>query len=202
DTNTKNLPRPEFFDSKGDVHKNADRQVDKVEYPDGERATLKYDKNHDLVEIKNKDGSRLAKDKDGEGWTSYDAHGKKVDHLAGTVEVNDKGEITAKRKDGFTEIERPDGSSTTTYPDKTVVEAEKGRVTSITHPDQPDQPKTEIKYDSQGKPIEIAGVNGGQTWKKEGNEWNVYDSDGHMTHSGMKEVQVTPSGDIVTKGEA
>ncbi len=187
------VPMNEF----GQTHKTADGRVDKITYPDGDSATVKYDRAGNASEIKQKDGTTFKQEKD--GWGSYDAHGKKLSHLDGTVTVNDKGEITAAGKNGFKEVQRPDGSSTTTYPDKTVVDEKNGRVTKVT---RPDDSKTEVKYDTQGRPTEITGVDGEHTYKKENGQWNVYDSDGRKSQSGMKSVEVDSNGDIRMKSDS
>lgn len=203
--------QPEFFDSSmaanriggngdakgGDVHRNASGQPDKVTYPNGDSATIRYDKDHNPTEVKNGDGSRVTKDADGNGWTRYDRNGKKGDHLDGDVTVDNDGTITARGKDGFKEVERPDGSSQTTYPDKTVVEEKGGKVDSVT---RPDGSKSEVKYGPDGKPSEITNVDGEHTYKKENGKWNVYDADGNKSDSGMSDVSVNDKGDVVMKG--
>ncbi len=86
-------------------------------YPDGSTSTVRYNQQGLLVEINIEGGSW--KRKEAGGWGFYDAKSREQDQLDGELEVNWRGDIIARRHDGYSEIQFADGTFQIIYPDKT-----------------------------------------------------------------------------------
>lgn len=97
--------------------------------PDGTSFFLVYMDN-ELVEIRIEAGVWK---KETSLWAFYDLSGKKLDELLGQMQVSERGDIIARRNDGYAEIQffdgtfqiiQPDGSSETHYVDGWLVKTD------------------------------------------------------------------------------
>ncbi len=87
-------------------------------YPDGSATTVKYNSANVLVEITIDGGKWKRNAAETGGWIFFDEKGRKQDVMDGELDVTDKGDIVATRKDGYAETQFADGTFQIQYPNK------------------------------------------------------------------------------------
>jgi len=173
------------------ITRNADRNITRVERPDGRTIDMKYD-GKELKEVCGQQG-RWTKGAD--GWTRTDMSTGQITRTAQDVQVQPNGDLVIKDNRSV-ETKRPDGSAQVERADNSIIEKNAdGKVTSVTRPDG----RTKIDMVYTGKELEAVKVGSGQWAKdKDGKGWTFKDSNG-KTRNTAEDLQVRPNGDIVIK---
>lgn len=147
-----------------------------AEGKDGGKREIHRDKDGNVDQVNEPDGSRYIKDADG-----------KWHHISKTGQVEDIASVDVK-DDGTVNIKRPDGTSRQEYPDGHKVERDFfNRVTEVDYlnkssddvpPKGHGDGKRHYHYGPDGKIDEYTAPNGSH-WKKDGDHWQKVDEKGN-----------------------
>lgn len=85
-------------------------------YPDNSATTVTYNPQNVLVQIKI-DGGSWKRNENGDGWTFFDEKDRAQDKMDGDLDVTERGDIIATRKDGYSETQFADGTFQIQFPD-------------------------------------------------------------------------------------
>lgn len=171
-------------EKKPKVEKNADGDVTKVTYPNGDTKEFEYDAKHQLTKFKYKNGDYYAKDGN-DNWVLHSKHAS--DSLGkATIRVEKDGTLVFWSQDGnHGMITRPDGRIGK-------VELENGRVKEI---DYPGPDRREFEYDKDG--LSKVKEKDGSYWQKgDGGTWTLHDPNGKPTGATMGKIEIDETGDL------
>src|SRR5262249_4007114 len=161
--------------------RNKQGHPDDIQYPDGSRREITYDRQEQPKLIKVDDGTVWRKE--GQSWKNRGKDGKEISR-ADSVEVSDEGDVTIRTKHDqvtFAPDGRIYGIDRNDNDQPTAIKYENGR------------PTQKIEYDGDGHAIRLTTE--GSDWRKEGATWNRYSPDGEKIASATS-IRITKDGDI------
>jgi len=177
------------------LHTDPERRVTSVTRPDGKSDKIAYDAQGNPTSIDSQ-SDQTKWQKEGGSWNQRDATGKIVGH-ANEVEVGQDGVIVKRSKDGTVVRQERDGHTTE---GKIGVVQDGGKVSEVTYPDGK---HVKLGYDEKGDLNGVYSTDGKNDHliKDQDGKWYSVDPKSNEKRE-LKNVSVTPDGEIVTKTDS
>jgi len=186
------------LDRKSDagVEHNADGQVSCVRYPDGHQIRFDYASGGQLNRFQYSDGS--AWKRQGQAWMLYDKDGRITAERMrqARIEVGKQGSFVVEQADGSRTFTRPDGAIVSQRANGSLIERNRnGRLTKVRYPDGKSR---EFAYGPGGELNQCRNADG-STWKKDGEDWRLFDQQGvpRGDSQAKHQIRVDQQGDFI-----